>query len=123
MKHWLLAGFLLLQEDPTIRRDRYRLYDGSKFAIVTLVAEHADGTPARGWISCDGHWTKHRDEDTTVGGWNLPFTTDARGAIILNPHYYEDEMLNCRAWDKHLHSGESSFSLIESGDVQRIVVR
>lgn len=98
----MLAGFLLAQapfEPLTLEQDYLRTKSGSGMAMVTLIALHEDGTPLRGYISCAGSWFKHQDGEPTFYASSLPFRTDARGAIVMNPSL-EDEWIACSATDK-----------------------
>jgi hypothetical protein len=62
--------------------------------MFTLVARYGDGTPAQGYISCDGLWCKYgggkpspTGQEPELCAQSLPFRTDTRGACIFNPSY------------------------------------
>jgi hypothetical protein len=117
---------LLLTQEPAIdlERDRLAMYDGSHLALITLIAQYEDGTPARGYIACEGSWYKHadRDEDTAVG-IGLPFKTDARGAIVMNP-LLSDEWIECFASkDGYYGRVRVEFSDQRPAQVVRLVLR
>jgi hypothetical protein len=95
-----VATALLLAQmaEPSLETDYLRL-KGSAFALVTLIAVHVDGTPVRGFIRCDGEWFKYADEEDVLWGVALPFKTDARGAVVMNPHL-DIEQLHCWSEDR-----------------------
>lgn len=102
------TGLLAAQETyPDLQREQRRLRGGSDFALVEIVAQHSDGSPARGVISCKGEWLKHQDEkkrdQPRVYIESLAFNTDSRGAVIFNP--WVGDQMDCTAVDEHLHSG------------------
>ena len=99
MKSWLFAALLLT--GPDLAHEERRLMRGSPLAMLTIVARYQDGTPFRGFISCSGEWFKHSDEETSLTGPSLPFRTDSRGAVILNPHT-TDGWIICWATDNGL---------------------
>lgn len=125
-----LLGLMLLAQTADISIDLEQEWhraigrERPKHMMITLMAEHMDGTPARGTIGCSGGWFKHADEEETSYGPYLPFTTDSRGAIVLNPgwgDYDEEEPLQCEA-----RSGEQrgTVSVVpEDGQRYTIVVR
>ncbi len=84
MKQLILAALLMTTGD--LERERLAVSNGSPLAMITVIARYQDGRPFRGSIQCSGEWFKHADEDATPSGPSLPFRTDARGAVILNPH-------------------------------------
>jgi len=77
--------------------------------LIELQALHLDGSPARGTIACSGYWRKFDEREES--GPNLPFATDARGVIILNPWLgtFDDTRMDCTADDAHGHHGVGSF--------------
>lgn len=94
-----------------LEQERLRMFNGTEHALVTLIARHADGSLARGTIACQGLWFKYQDKkDEQAWDWALPFKTDSRGAIIMNPHL-EDGSMDCTAIDSHLHTGRAQFAL------------
>ena len=80
-----LLALLVQLPEPDLYREFRATQTGTPHAIVSLIAIEADGTPVRGTIQCSGYWFKYADEETTAEGWALPFVTDARGAIVMNP--------------------------------------
>jgi hypothetical protein len=114
----------LLAQDPAIdlETERLALVTGSPHALITLIAEYADGTPVRGVIQCAGTWRKYQDgvEFYTEA---LPFATDSRGAVIMNPHV-EDEAIVC--WSQQdgvIGRTTVTFDANAPAKVQRIVLR
>ena len=116
----MLPVLLLLSQDATVtdvgpfeqeivdmelEEARRRLYgDGPSTMLFVVRARFGDGTPARGYISCDGVWCKH--DETEYCEPSLPFKTDARGTCVFSPTrawMAEDEWgdlrsLTCRAF-------------------------
>lgn len=90
---WALVALLALQT-PTLADDYRATVGGSELAMVTLIATYPDGSPVRGVIRCAGTWFKHADEQTVFFAPELPFQTDSRGAVIMNPHL-DDEWIDC----------------------------
>jgi hypothetical protein len=101
MIKYLLLTSLLFSQDPstTVREWRQALEAKErhtpKKAMFTLVAQYGDGTPAHGYINCDGGWCKHgggvpdaKEQEPEACAPNMPFKTDARGACVFNPPYY-----------------------------------
>lgn len=120
----LLLLMMLAQVERPIDLDRERrlaLYgEGSPHMLITVKAEYLDGRPMfPGTIGCTGYWYKHVDEQTKVWAWMLPFSTDSRGAIGLNPlAYYDDEepyVLTCEAMDAQKRSATRSFVISNHG--------
>lgn len=124
---WALVLLLFAQEADVVQViDRERMTAQGQLpwvGMITVIARHADGSPARGAISCSGAWFKYQDGPKQDGGWNHPFETDSRGAIILNPFNgtYEEDPMVCTALDKHGHTGSVSFTM--PTERQEIVVR
>ena len=92
---YLLLGALLFAQDPSIsdyeagqrelEQARLRTLSPRHHRLmITVVAQYGDGTPARGYIACDGVWCKYSDEDERCEQ-NLPFKTDSRGVCLFNP--------------------------------------
>lgn len=116
----IVFGFLivaLFAQEPVIDLDRQvlstRPHTGTYLELVEIQAVHRDGTGARGVISCSGSWIKYQDSKNQpiVAGWNLPFKTDSRGLIILNPGIgdFEEEPMRCASEDSHGHLGFTNF--------------
>lgn len=91
MRKLLATVWLLYAANLPINLDReYRALQQThtELAMVTIVAQHTDGTPAKGFISCAKGWFKHgegaedSDGDSEEG---YAFATDSRGAVIFNP--------------------------------------
>jgi hypothetical protein len=104
---------LLLAQEPSgeLWEDYLATQGGSSQALVTLIAQHVDGTPVRGYIRCAGWWVKYEDDPArTFAGTSLPFETDARGAIVMNPQV-TDEQIFCWSEDKGMR-GEVSVDLM-----------
>lgn len=111
-----LIPALLLQLPQLSDRELDRERDTARgqrpwVAMVRIRAVHADGSPARGSISCSGYWRKF--DETEQGGWGIPFETDSTGSIIMNPWLgdYEDDLLVCSALDQHSHTGSVGFNM------------
>ena len=83
----------------SLELDRLATVNGSPFAMVTLIALHEDGSPVRGYIRCSGVWTKHQDGQPEEYEWGMPFKTDMRGAVVMNPHIAH-EWIVCSSNDK-----------------------
>lgn len=90
----ILIVALLMQEPDLIKDYQHAYGNGSELAMVTLIARYPDGSPVRGFIRCAGTWFKHADEERIFYGPELPFQTDSRGAVIMNPSV-EDEYIEC----------------------------
>ena len=92
----ILIAALLVTQEPIIDLDfdRRALWGGSPLAAITFIARYEDGRPVRGFVRCLGTWYKHADEDTVMYASELPFKTDSRGAVIMNPHV-DDEWIQC----------------------------
>ncbi len=120
-----LLGVLFAQapEPFTVEEELYRLqHQGPANHVVTMIATHVDGSPLRGYIQCGGYWTKHVDEDTTIGAPNLPFKTDSRGAVIFNPGI-EDTWIFCFAEDGE-YAGETLLTLSKTRpNIGRILLK
>lgn len=115
---------LSMAQEPTLEREYASTRKaGSGLALITLIAIHEDGTPVRGFISCSGVWFKHADEQTVTQGLSLPFATDARGAIVMNPSL-DDEWIVCRS-EAHGASGrvEVAFDADHPRTVREIILR
>ena len=85
--------------DPDLDAERRRATPATKtiYSLITIIATYDDGTPVYpGTIGCSGYWFKYIDEQTIVFEEGLPFSTDARGAIILNP-FSNIDTLTCVA--------------------------
>lgn len=101
IRHTLLLLLLYSQvpvQTPEEELDeaRQRLVDGPRTMLITVRAQYGDGTPARGYIHCDGTWCKF--DERPICGQNLPFATDSRGACGFNPSYeYLEEGMVCHA--------------------------
>lgn len=114
---WFLVLLLAAQEGDVVQiieRERMSAQNQRPFVgMVTVIARHDDGSPARGAISCSGSWFKFQDGPKQDGGWDLPFETDSRGAVVLNPFVgdYEEDPMICTALDKHGHVGRVSFTM------------
>ena len=94
-----IVGSLSAQEpEIDLERERHAMRTGSDYALITLIAQHEDGTPVRGFIQCAGNWHKYQ-EGPQLYGEALPFATDARGAIVMNPHL-SDEYIVCWSRDR-----------------------
>ena len=92
------AALLLIGQEGDLEQDYQRAHRGSRLAMLTIIATYADGSPMRGTIACGGWWFKHQDGADHITVEALPFATDARGAVILNPHL-DDAWLVCEATD------------------------
>lgn len=109
-RHLLPTALLVLlalqaPEPLPLDQEYQRLIGGSNKWMVTFVARHRDGTPARGSIACEGYWYKFQDaSQEQFFSWAYPFATDSRGAVIFNPNE-GPEYWDCTAVDEHLHSG------------------
>ncbi len=97
---------LFAQTPEEVQRDYDRavgrVQGGSRHALVTIRARHEDGTPLRGFIQCSGYWQKYQDrqnDEEIEFVKHLPFKTDSRGAIAMNP-LLADEWIFCWASDK-----------------------
>ena len=90
----LLIAALLMTTEPNLEQDYAQTLDGSALAMVTVMARYPDGRPVRGYIQCSGNWFKHQDGPINLEAQSMPFRTDSRGAVILNPHL-SDEWLIC----------------------------
>lgn len=116
VKATLVSVLLLAQSHDVVRELQLDLErtrpSTTQSMMIEVQAAHADGSPAKGTIACSGLWRKY-DEQETVG-WDLPFDTDSRGVIFLNPWigtYADGEDLICRAKDKHGHQGVVSIPM------------
>jgi hypothetical protein len=85
---------MLLLTGPDLEHDRKATANGSPLAMLTVIARYPDGTPFRGAIRCGGEWYRHADEPDKPVMQALPFRTDSRGAVIVNPQV-EDGYLIC----------------------------
>jgi hypothetical protein len=116
----VLPVLLLLSQDPTVTdvdpcaqetanaevEDAWRRLstEGPRTVLFVVRASFGDGTPARGYISCDGIWCKH--DETEYCESSLPFKTDARGTCVFSPTQAwltdedteEPRSLTCRAF-------------------------
>lgn len=121
----LLAFVALGLQEPEIDLDRERLAmrDGSGLAMVTLIATYPDGTPVRGEIQCGGNWHKHQDGNPEQYGPSLPFVTDSRGAVIMNPHLSDEWIVCWSAKDGATGKVIVSFDERTPRSVHRIVLR
>lgn len=127
---FLIVALFAQDGDILMQMEREKLTTSRSYPLldmVTIRAIHADGTSARGSINCTGSWEKYGDTGRNNAplkyGWRLPFKTDSRGAIILNPRtgdFAEDPMY-CQAIDKHGHMGETRFTTPTR--YQEIIVR
>lgn len=106
--------------EPTLERDYLRTFTGSPQQLVCIIATDAEGRPYRGYVSCSGWWFKYADEDTTANGYALPFLTDARGAIVMNPHR-DDDFFVC--WATDYPEQKVLVDLSASNPVYRLKVR
>ena len=97
MNALLLAASLIALE-PNLEQDYNRTLNGSPLAMVMVIARYPDGKPFRGVIRCTGEWYKHADEPDHLTLPAMPFKTDGRGAVVLNPHL-SDESITCWATD------------------------
>lgn len=98
MRTLALLAFIAIQEPAIdLEREARALREGSRLALITLIAQYPDGTPHRGVIQCAGSWFKHQ-EGPVQYGTSLPFQTDSRGAIVMNPAL-ADEWIVC--WAEH----------------------
>jgi len=97
-------------DDGVLEMERMRMYESGPYNhLITLIVQHADGSPARGTIACAGEWFKHDDIEARYVE-SLPFATDSRGAAIFNP-LITDSSLSCRANDVHGHTGALTVEL------------
>lgn len=87
-------ALLLIGPEPDLEQDYLATRDGSRLAMVTVICRRADGRPVRGTIQCAGYWFKHQDGEPVFYGSSLPFQTDSRGAIVMNPAV-ADEWMTC----------------------------
>ena len=103
-----------MQQDSSqeqLHREKLRADYGSfsNYGLVVFIAHHADGTPARGTIACDGLWFKYGDgDDNDIERkleWALPFKTDSLGRAIFNPSILDTSGWACEAVDHHGHRG------------------
>lgn len=100
MRTLVLMGLLVQAPAIDLERESLAMRHGSRLAMVTLIASHPDGSPVRGHIQCAGSWFKHEDDNRRVWhGPSLPFETDSRGAVIMNPAL-ADEWIHCWATDR-----------------------
>lgn len=117
----VLVGLLLAQspdEDmASLEQDRLATINGSPYGLITIIARHVDGTPVRGYISCSGVWMKHEDGGPEEWALNLPFKTDSRGAIVMNPRI-ADEWIVCTSVDR----GRRGTVLVEFSDANPVQV-
>jgi hypothetical protein len=95
--------------EPGLEEEFLNARNGTGTALVTLIAVHMDGTPVRGFIQCAGEWMKYADEEDVLWGVALPFKTDSRGAVVMNPHL-EFEEIRCWSQDKGMR-GEVTVEL------------
>jgi hypothetical protein len=110
MQAWIgRSVLLLLALAPAIESSYVLPGDDVDHAMVTLIAVHRDGTPVRGFIRCLGFWWKHADEHQVIEGVALPFATDSRGAVIMNPRL-ADKQITCWSEDRGMH-GEVTVNL------------
>lgn len=122
MKALAIVALLAVQApDVDLEQDSLLTRSGSAQAMVTLIATYPDGTPLRGFIQCGGTWFKHADEADVLEGEALPFRTDSRGAIIVNPHV-EDEWITCWASGDGAH-GKVLVELSDRPTIQHIVLQ
>lgn len=133
MKHLLVTLVLYAQVHQDVileleiaRRNAERLRPSTTMKMVfTVIAQHADGSPARGTIACDGEWFKMGAGEQDKAGelvWALPFRTDSRGATIFNPwatDYNDSEgnwfFTTCRARTKDGKTGVVNFQPEDAG--------
>lgn len=94
MRALTLIALMVLGQESSLDEDFRATVNDSRAAMVTLIATYPDGSPARGQIRCAGIWFKHADETELLVGEALPFETDSRGAVIVNPHV-SDEWIEC----------------------------
>lgn len=97
MRPALLLVALVLAE-PDLASEWRAMHTTSTKALLTIQAQTPDGVPVRGEIACTGHWYKYQDGPIQFSGEALPFQTDSRGAIVMNPSV-EDEAITC--WMEH----------------------
>lgn len=96
---------------------------GTTSMFFTVIVLDEQGSPAKGSIWCDGYWWRHADEDTTVGGTKLTFSTDSRGAMIFittRDAYDEEPWQTCHAESKG-RVGSLTFQPFDRG-VYRLIV-
>jgi hypothetical protein len=91
MKQLLLAALLMTTGD--LEREWKATTNESRLAMITIIATYPDGRPVRGEIQCSGDWYKHEDGPDHLTVPSLPFVTDSRGAIIVNPHISDAWMI------------------------------
>jgi hypothetical protein len=127
MRYALLALLLYASsvDDVDLEWEEKRTHQSqTEHWMITLVAQHADGSPARGTISCEGEWWKHGDDPEGDDPGQLinwqPFKTDSRGAVIFNPLRNEN-YFNCIARDEHEHMGHV-VQRVPDGGVAKIFV-
>jgi hypothetical protein len=89
----VLALVALQQPEIDLDAEYLALQTGSRLAMVTLIAVDEAGLPVRGTIQCGGVWRKFQD-DAELFIEALPFVTDSRGAIVMNPAL-DDEYIVC----------------------------
>lgn len=97
---------------------------GTTSMFFTVIVTDKQGAPAKGRIWCDGYWWRHADENTTVGGTKLTFSTDSRGAMIFittRDAYDEEPWQTCHAESKG-RVGSLTFQPFDKG-VYHLVVR
>jgi hypothetical protein len=120
MKYWLLAAGIAFSQasEPTLDEQFARIQPaGTVHALLTIIAEFEDGSPARGVIQCNGTWYKHQEDDQPLLP-QLPFKTDSRGAVIMNPRR-ETGWIIC--WSER--DGKSGQVTIDFADEPRQVVK
>ncbi len=118
----LLAAQLGGPVSEQLERERLAAGNGSYRALLTIIAVHEDGTPVRGYIRCSGWWIKYEDDPArTFAGEALPFKTDSRGAIVMNPHL-DDEDMYCWSTDKGKHGVVHIYFAHDPVGIHRIVL-
>ena len=92
MNRTLILTALLVSQMPDLDQEFRLTRAGSPQGLVTIIAQYPDGRPARGTISCSGWWRKFQEgaEDYAL---SMPFVTDSRGAIGMNPSLDDGWML------------------------------
>lgn len=113
----LLLALVAQQSDvdsvDQLQYEKYAAEGATPFDdMITIQAVHfEDGTPARGTIACNGWWRKF--DETQQGDYNLPFKTDSRGVIVMNPWIgqYRYGPMICSALDVHGHTGTGAVKM------------
>jgi len=106
-----------LQREELIKRSAMGQHH-TVLAAVVFAAQYDDGSPAQGWVGCEGSWHKHQDGPKKEGGQYYMFLTDSRGHMILNPSLLDletEDPWSCTARDRVGRTGQAFFHFIDRG--------